>query len=220
MIQGELTGVHMTDNLEGRRPRPRIEALSDLVFGLSLSLASLSLVVSHPSTFSEINSHVLAFVFAFLLLITSWLSYTNSMSVLPLETRTVTVLNVALLMSVALVPFLLNIIESPNPLLTVGEELMIRDYASALFAVNLSALLAILGFFSHILAQEEARLIAPDLVARYKTSRNLTFILAGLMLLTATPIFGTYMILGYPVRLYLWYMPILIYWIRRLVRPV
>jgi uncharacterized membrane protein len=142
------------------------------------------------------------------------------MSVLPLETRTVAVLNVIMLMSVALVPFLLNIIELPNPTLTPGQDLVIRDYASTLFAVNLSALLVILGLFSHILAEEEARLIARDLVVRYRTNRNLTLILAGFMLLTAAPIFGSYMILGYPIRLYMWYVPIIIYWTRRLARPV
>jgi uncharacterized membrane protein len=203
-----------------RRPQPRIEALSDLVFGLSLSLASISLIVSPPSSPSEINNHILAFVFAFILLITAWINYTSSMSVLPLETRTVTVLNVIMLMSVALVPFLLNIIELPNPSLALVENLVIRDYASTLFAVNLSALLAILGLFSHILAKEETKLIAPDLVARYRTTRNLTLILAGFMLLTAAPIFGTYMILGYPIRLYVWYVPIIVYWISRLARPV
>ena len=208
------------ENPKERRPRPRIEALSDLVFGLSLSLASISLIVSPPSSPSEINNHILAFVFAFILLITAWINYTSSMSVLPLETRTVTILNFIMLMSVSLVPFLLNIIELPNPSLAPVENLVIRDYASTLFAVNLSALLAILGLFSHILAKEEAKLIAPDLVARYRTSRNLTLILAGFMLLTAAPIFGTYMILGYPIRLYVWYVPITVYWISRLARPV
>ena len=135
------------ENPKERRPRPRIEALSDLVFGLSLSLASISLIVSPPSRPSEINNHILAFVFAFILLITAWINYTSSMSVLPLETRTVTILNVIMLMSVSLVPFLLNIIELPNPSLAPVENLVIRDYASTLFAVNLSALLAILGLF-------------------------------------------------------------------------
>jgi uncharacterized membrane protein len=208
------------ENPKERRPRPRIEALSDLVFGLSLSLASISLIVSPPSSPSEINNHILAFVFAFILLITAWINYTSSMSVLPLETRTVTVLNVIMLMSVALVPFLLNVIELPNPSLAPVENLVIRDYASTLFAVNLSALLAVLGLFSHILAREEANLVAPDLVARYRTTRNLTLILAGFMLVTAEPIFGTYMILGYPIRLYVWYVPIIVYWISRLARPV
>ena len=209
-----------TENSEERRPRPRIEALSDLVFGLSLSLASISLIVSPPSSASEINNHILAFVFAFILLITAWINYTSSMSVLPLETRTVTVLNVIMLMSVALVPFLLNVIELPNPSLPPAQDLMIRDYASTLFAVNLSALIAVLGLFSHILAKEEAKLIAPDLVARYRTNRNLTLLLAAFMLLTAAPLFGSYTLLGYPVRLYVWYLPIIVYWARRLSRPV
>jgi uncharacterized membrane protein len=175
------------ENSEERRPRPRIEALSDLVFGLSLSLASISLIISPPSSPSEINNHILAFVFAFILLITAWINYTSSMSVLPLETRTVTVLNVVMLMAVALVPFLLNVIELPNPSLTPAQALVIRDYASTLFALNLSALIAVLGFFSHILAKEEAKLIAQDLVARYRENRNLTLILAGFMLLTGHP---------------------------------
>jgi len=144
------------------------------------------------------------------------MTYTNSMSVLPLETRTVTILNIIMLMSVALVPFLLNVIELPNPSLTPVEDHVIRNYASTLFAVNLSALLAILGLFSHILAKEKAKLIAHDLVARFRTNRNLILIVAGFMLLTAAPIFGSYMILGYPVRLYMWYMPIIGYWARRL----
>ncbi len=77
----------MPQKLKERPPRPRIEGLADLVFGLSLSLGALSLVVSPPSTNSEINGHILVFVFAFLILITIWINYTASMSVLPTETR-------------------------------------------------------------------------------------------------------------------------------------
>lgn len=72
-----------------------------------------------------------------------------------------------------MVPFLLNIIELPNPSLTPLQDQVIREYASALYAVNLSVLLAVLGLFLHILAKEEANLIAPELVARYRTVRNI-----------------------------------------------
>ena len=75
----------MPKKSEERPPRPRIEGLADLVFGLSLSLGALSLVVSPPSSISEIDSHILVFVFAFLILITIWINYTASMSVLPIE---------------------------------------------------------------------------------------------------------------------------------------
>jgi hypothetical protein len=46
----------MPQKSKERPPRPRIEGLADLVFGLSLSLGALSLVVSPPSSNSEINS--------------------------------------------------------------------------------------------------------------------------------------------------------------------
>src|SRR5256885_387640 len=57
-----------------RRPRPRIETLADLVFGLSLSIGAIGLIASAPSTQSEINSHIYAFGFTFLVLITAWIA--------------------------------------------------------------------------------------------------------------------------------------------------
>ncbi len=33
-----------------RRPRPRIETLADLVFGLSLSIGAIGLIASAPTT--------------------------------------------------------------------------------------------------------------------------------------------------------------------------
>ena len=134
-----------------RSPRPRIEGLADLVFGLSLGLGSLSLVVSPQSSISVINSHILVFVFTFLILITIWINYTSSMSVLPVETRLVIVLNVILLLLVALVPFLLNAVELSNASLSVAANLEIRNYAATLFTLDLFGLLLILGLFYQIL---------------------------------------------------------------------
>ncbi len=91
-----------------KRPRPRIETLADLVFGLSLSIGSIALLANPATTSVEINNRILAFTFTFLILITAWLIYTTYMSVLPTETREITFLNVALLLAVALVPYLLN----------------------------------------------------------------------------------------------------------------
>ncbi len=198
-----------------RSPRPRIEGLADLVFGLSLGLGSLSLVVSPPSSISEVNSHILIFVFTFLILITIWINYTASMSVLPVETRLVIVLNVMVLLLVALVPFLLNAVELSNGSLTVARNLEIRNYAATLFTIDLFGLLLILGLFYQILEQNEAKLRGSQLLRLYKNGRNLMLILAGIMLLSAAPIFSE-TILGNPVRVYLWYVPIILFWLRRL----
>src|SRR2546430_3384027 len=89
-----------------RRPRPRLETLSDLIYGLSLSIGAISLVItnSQSSSASDINRNILEFLFVFLILITSWIIYTSDMSVLPIETRLVTFLNVVLLILVAIIP--------------------------------------------------------------------------------------------------------------------
>ena len=43
-----------------RRPRPRIESLADLIFGLSLSIGSIALIANSPTNPGEINGHILA----------------------------------------------------------------------------------------------------------------------------------------------------------------
>src|SRR5947208_7907284 len=93
-----------------KHPRPRLETLSDLIYGLSLSIGAISLVITNnqSSTASDINRNILEFLFVFLILITSWIIYTSDMSVLPIETRLITFLNVVLLMLVAIIPYLFD----------------------------------------------------------------------------------------------------------------
>jgi hypothetical protein len=80
--------------------------LSDLIYGLSLPIGAISLVITNStaSNAGDIDRNILEFLFVFLILITSWIIYTSDMSVLPLETRLVTFLNVVLLILVAIIP--------------------------------------------------------------------------------------------------------------------
>src|SRR5207253_967751 len=106
-----------------RRPRPRLETLSDLIYGLSLSIGAISLVItnSQSSSASDINRNILQFLFVFLILITSWIIYTSDMSVLPIETRLITFLNIVLLILVALTPYLFDQVVSTFNSLNVQE---------------------------------------------------------------------------------------------------
>ena len=52
-----------------RRPRPRIESLGDLIFGLSLAIDSIALVPTGATTTDQMNQRILIFAFAFLFLI-------------------------------------------------------------------------------------------------------------------------------------------------------
>jgi hypothetical protein len=203
----------------GTHPRPRIETLADLIFGLSLSIGSIALIANPPKTMGEITSHILAFAYTFFVLITAWLIYTTYMSVLPVETRTVTFLNVGLLLLVAIVPYLLNGVEVVNPILSSGDVSMIQNYASTLFALDLGGILIILATFAHVISLEEKKLVAPELVTLFRNGRNRMAALAVLTLISIAPQFWEWTLFGVPIRLYLWYPPLISYWVGRAVRP-
>ncbi len=202
-----------------RRPRPRIETLADLIFGLSLSIGSLALLTSAPVNSGEINNHILAFIFTFLSLITAWLIYTTYMSVLPTETRAVTFVNILLLLLVALVPYLLNAVEVPNAALIKADAAAIQDYSSQLFALDLSGILLILAAFAHILSIEENHLVPAETIRLFKNGRNRMAVLAALMAITIAPQFWQFRAFDVPLRLYMWYIPLISYWAGRALRP-
>lgn len=202
-----------------RRPRPRIETLADLIFGLSLSIGSIALIASPPTSPDQINGHILAFAFTFLILITSWIIYTTFMSVLPVETPSLTFINVVLLLLVALVPYLLNNVEVVDQSLTVAQSYAIRDYSSSLFALDLSAILAVLAAFAHLISVEEKKLVAPEAVALFRGGRNRMIIISAIMAVSIAPQFWQMTLFGVPARLYVWYVPLLSYWLGRAVRP-
>jgi len=210
----------MQSQTNGPRPRPRIETLADLVFGLSLSIGSIALIANPPRNTGEITTHILAFAYTFFVLITAWMIYTTFMSVLPIETRTVTFLNVGLLLLVAIVPYLLNGVEVVNPALTSDTVASIQDYSSTLFALDLGGILVILATFAHVISLEERKLVAPELVELFKRGRNRMAILAALTLSSVAPQFWQWTLLGFPIRLYLWYPPLISYWIGRALRPI
>jgi uncharacterized membrane protein len=188
--------------------------LADLIFGVSLGIGSLVLIGNSSTTPSEINGHIAAFMFTFLILITAWIIYTTDMSVLPVETRVVTFLNVVLLLLVALVPYLLNGVELVDPSLNA-----IRDYSSTLFALDLAGILFILATFAHVISKEEKRLVAPEFAALFRNGRNRMLVLGIIMAVTVLPIFWQQTLFGVPVRIYAWYLPLISYWIGRAVRP-
>jgi uncharacterized membrane protein len=201
-----------------KRPRPRIETLADLIFGVSLGIGSLVLIGNSPASSGEINGHIAAFGFTFVLIITAWIIYTTDMSVLPVETRAVTFLNVVLLLMVALVPYLLNGVESVNTALNVSQD-PIRDYFSTLFAADLAGILFILATFAHVISKEEKRLVAPEFATLFRNGRNRMAVLGVIMAVTVLPIFWQVTWFGIPLRMYLWYLPLVSYWVGRALRP-
>src|SRR5437867_6848821 len=183
-----------------KHPRPRLETLSDLIYGLSLSIGAISLVITNAqtSTVSDINRNVLEFLFVFLLLITSWIIYTSDMSVLPIETRLVTFLNVVLLILVAIFPYLFDqVISTFNPD-------SVQEYASILFRADLAGTLVIMATFAHIIAREEEHLVDGEIMIRFRRARDRMSVLTVVVLLSlAAP--WDWLFMGVHVRLFIWY---------------
>jgi hypothetical protein len=190
-----------------------LESLSDLIYGLSLSIGAISLVITNnqSSSASDINKNIAQFLFVFLILITSWIIYTSDMSVLPIETRLVQLLNVLLLMLVATIPYLFDQVVS------TFNSSSVQNYASILFTSDYAGTLLIMAVFSHIIAQEEEHLVDGEIMIRMRRVRNRLSILTVIVLLSlAAP--WDWLFLGVHVRLYIWLVPIISFWFNRMRR--
>jgi len=140
--------------------------------------------------------------------------YTFQLSVLPVETRLVTFLNVIMLTLVALTPYLLNNVEYFG-----STSDGVPEYASILFAIDLAGMLAILATFSHVISIEENALVEYQVAQVFRQSRNVQFVLCILIACSITPIFWQLRFLTIPVRIYFWLIPIAVYWVRRFRQP-
>jgi uncharacterized membrane protein len=195
-----------------RRPRPRIESLSDLIYGLSLSIGAIGLVLNsvQSSGIGDINKNIVDFVFVFLILVTGWIVYTETTSVLPIGTRPVTSLNVVLLVLVAIMPYLFEqaIIQS--------NAAQVQNYASSLFALDVSGQILIASAFAHIVASEGRRLAAEaGVVAGFRRSRNLLFVVA-LVVLVGLGVPWDWLLLQVHVRLLVCFVPVIVFWANRM----
>jgi uncharacterized membrane protein len=204
----------LTESEQGHtKPRPRIESLADLIFGLALSVGAISLVSSPPTDVRGIYNDLATFGFSFLILITMWLRYTRIMSVFPLESRRMINLNIALLFCVSVEPFLFNLIRNAPAVTDPGT---FADATTTLYALDLGAMFAILGGFAFILADQERNLIPKVLMRQYRIE-GISWFTCGLIFgLSALPIFFAIKLgNGDPVRGYIWVIPLLLIWVTR-----
>ena len=79
------------------RIKIRIESLSDMVFGLALSLGSLILITNVQPNITTIFLNVIIFGFGFVIIVMTWLGYSRTISLLPTEVPFAIFLNIALL---------------------------------------------------------------------------------------------------------------------------
>ena len=162
--------------------RRRIQSLSDLIFGLALSISALVLVGHQPSDVQSFFFSLALYGFSFLILMNVWRMYSRSTSVLPVETHGIIQLNIVLLFCVSAIPYLFNELFA-----TSGD---LAQAVSSTFAIDISAMFFILAYFTSTLATEEKQLVPKGSIARYNFEKNKNLIMALLFAVSILPLFG------------------------------
>jgi uncharacterized membrane protein len=192
-------------------PRPRIQTLSDLIFGLALSIGAITLLSEKPSNIVDLATSLLGFGWAFLILALVWVRYTRIMSVLPVETGKIIGANMLLLFLVSVEPYLYNLI-TISSVSAPGQ--LNSGTTTALYAVDMGSIFIIIAYFTNELTIEERKLIPTKLLRSYGLQKNATAATAVLFLVSALPIFWSLSVLGLQVRFILW-MCTFVAWIAR-----
>jgi len=192
--------------------RPRIESLSDVIFGLALAISTIPLISRLPAKPFGMVVDISEFGFGFLILMSVWMGYTNIMSVLPVEDTTVVTLNLLLLFLVSIEPYLFYL----NITFDLASHEIFLNLSSILYALDMTGLMVILGLFTHELAREERGLLPKSYIASYKRVRNVTFLSAALFAVTILPLFWVIRLYGQPIRFYFWFVPLFLSFGRRI----
>jgi uncharacterized membrane protein len=213
--EGDSAGHTQASDSVGR---PRIQGLSDLIFGLALSISALTLISQQPDSTARLAVSLGTFGFSFLILISLWQMYSSVTSILPAETPTLMDLNVILLFLVSIEPYLFN------ELFALHGGLLTS--VTGIYSVDLAGMFFILGFFLQSLCREERHLVPKELLRKFRFRRNLVVLTALIFTLSIYPYFGTVTILSWTsggssfnleIREALWLVALAMSWIRRLV---
>ena len=179
----------------------RIENLSDLVFGLALSIGSIVLISKLPQTPTDLVTGIVFFGFSFLLVVWIWYSYTTTITALPYEVRGTFLLNIMLLFCVAVEPYLFYVL--------VEGKVSLIEFASSAYALDVGAMLFILAGLVRILLNEEKKRGSHDLPPdRLKMFRRFVIsrVVGGVIfLVSALPLFWTPVPIGQFLRFDIWY---------------
>ena len=193
-------------------PHPRIQSLSDLIFGLALSIGAIVLLSQKPVDVIGLAVSLLGFGWSFTILALVWVRYTRIMSVLPVETGKILAANILLLFLVAIEPYLYNLI--PISFVSVPGQLD-SGITTALYSIDMGTIFVVLAYFTQELTVEEKKLIPKELLRSYRLQRNTVIVAAILFLISALPVFWSISIMGFPARFVMWMGPFLAWPVRR-----
>jgi uncharacterized membrane protein len=194
-----------------RIPPDRIEALTDAVFGLALTLTAIQLAFTPPTLVYQVLTNILDFAFSFGVLIVIWFAYTEIARAIRVEIPTILALNLTLLLLVTLEPYLLNILWIG---IFEGRDPTILYFSAIAYTIDLSGMFLLLGFLGLRTAQQGSA--RPSVVSRLRLRRkgSLRVVVSIGFLATLVPVFWQFRFgipglsngIGEPVHFHLVYV--------------
>ncbi len=143
--------------------KKEIEDLSNLVFGLALTIGAVTLVAPVADDASLLVGAILNFALSFFIIVWIWWIYNTITKRSHGETRLKFGLNLVLLFLVVIEPFLLSVTN--------------RTVGSVAYAIDIGTILLILATYNE-LAIREAPVVSDRTVERWRWSRNFQVICA------------------------------------------
>lgn len=186
--------------------RQDIENLSNLVFGLSLSIVALILISNPADNPREMAEDLLWFTFSFMIVISVWKSYVGIVAEMEVWNHRDVQLNIFLLLLVGLEPYLFNAITFGNYNLPLPDQDLMNNLGTMAFALNIAAILLIIAIYYHIMSKEPAR--SDEKRSRYIAERNQRIISGSIFAFSALPWFWGIRIGGMEVRYFIWLIPL------------
>jgi uncharacterized membrane protein len=186
--------------------RQDIENLSNLVFGLVLSIVSLILIANPPKNPKELMQDLLWFTFSFMLVISVWRSYVTIMCEIEEWNGRDVRLNILLLLFVGLEPYLFNAITFQDYLLPLEEQDIMNNVGTMAFAIDIAIILFIIAIYYQILADEHAKSAKQEM--HYRRERNARVISGLIFAFSALPFTWSIMLMDMQLRYVIWLIPL------------
>lgn len=183
------------------RIKIRIEQLSDLVFGLALSIGSLELLAKTPQHPFDLAVSVALFAFSFFIVVSIWIGYARVMSFISQETSGTVSLNLLLLFCVVLEPYLFFVLQNPSP-----QDPTFLEWTSFAYALDVGGNFLILGSLVRVAVRSKTpgKEVHPVLLRRFRVAMALYFFIGGAYVLSALPLFWVDTPIGH-LRFVFWY---------------
>ena len=191
----------MESQSQNANMKDSISDLSNMVFGVALSIGALILInnISGSTTSVSVIVSLTTFAFSFLLIIYIWFRYVKAIELMYIRTGMEVTLNVLILFLVVIEPYLFYLLHT--------SSLSLLNTASTLFALDFAALLLVLYIFYKI--GIDACKKAGRKISTYYRSMTDSLLISGIFFgISALPVFFNINLFGTELRFLMWFAAI------------